>query len=377
MGGHEDRIQKRSVYERRNDTTESLPDDATTQAIVAKTDMPKKETTASALKEPLISVVIPTFNRKHLVHQAIQSIVDQTWPNIEIIVVDDGSTDGTVDAVRALPVQSGQRTRDTQVVYQANAGPASARNHGVSLAKGAYIFFLDSDDTMDPNALEDMVRAMIAADVPLALAPIRSTTLDGTAVGDFGTGTPRFSKEPFKAQWFIHSALYSRSLIDRAGAYSEKLRIGEDSEYHRRIIQLVDKPVQLDHVVGSRRHHDFGHLSLGSSNAQPKTTLIEALLVHEDWLKNNGFSPTAYTTRNYVSFLNTGTRRAAQGEFRDKDQLLALVRRQLSPLHPVTLIYRLHFATGCVGYYRGAASVIDALRFARHCWTARLQRRAG
>ena len=104
---------------------------------------------------PTVTVIIPTFNRATSVVQAVQSVERQTHPNeqIEIVVVDDGSTDGTEEALaRACG-------RSLRYVKQANAGPSAARNHGLRLAAGELIAFLDSDDTWRPQKLEKQVRA--------------------------------------------------------------------------------------------------------------------------------------------------------------------------------------------------------------------------
>jgi glycosyltransferase involved in cell wall biosynthesis len=87
----------------------------------------------------LISVIIPTFNRATLVVEAVQSVLDQSIQNTEVIVVDDGSTDNTRQQLDAF----GDRIR---VVYQANAGVNAARNHGIALAQGDYVALLDNDD---------------------------------------------------------------------------------------------------------------------------------------------------------------------------------------------------------------------------------------
>jgi glycosyltransferase involved in cell wall biosynthesis len=96
---------------------------------------------------PRFSVIIPTYNRASFVVDAIRSVLGGTFSDIEIIVVDDGSTDATAEAVNAVA--------DHRVgyVYQANAGPAIARNTGAAQAFGEYLAFLDSDDLLLPNAL--------------------------------------------------------------------------------------------------------------------------------------------------------------------------------------------------------------------------------
>lgn len=103
---------------------------------------------------PLVSVIIPAFNRAHSLARSIESVLQQTHVPIELIVVDDGSTDGTA----AVMDSYGDRIRS---VRQENSGPSSARNTGVNHAKGEIIAFLDSDDTWERQKIERQVKLMI------------------------------------------------------------------------------------------------------------------------------------------------------------------------------------------------------------------------
>lgn len=103
---------------------------------------------------PAVSVIIPTYNRASMLGEAIESVLDQTYSDFEIIVVDDGSTDDTQQVVKAFD--------DTRIryVFQENRGRSNARNHALSLAQGRYIAFLDSDDLFVPTKLERQVAAL-------------------------------------------------------------------------------------------------------------------------------------------------------------------------------------------------------------------------
>jgi len=89
--------------------------------------------------KPLVSVIIPAYNCADYIADSIKSALEQDYPNKEIIVIDDGSTDGTVDALSSF---DGEIT----LIQQQNAGSAVARNAGIKAAKGEFIAFLDSDD---------------------------------------------------------------------------------------------------------------------------------------------------------------------------------------------------------------------------------------
>ena len=97
-----------------------------------------------------ISVIIPTYNRKHTLSRSIGSVISQTIKPLEIIVVDDGSTDGTGDWVSA-------KYPSVKYMYQKNSGVSSARNNAIRNTKGGWIAFLDSDDEWLPNKLEQQI----------------------------------------------------------------------------------------------------------------------------------------------------------------------------------------------------------------------------
>lgn len=108
---------------------------------------------------PFFSVIIPTYNRLPLLKEALESVFSQTFTDYEIIVVDDGSTDGTLEMLRCYG-------KKIQLLNQKNSGPGAARNLGASVAKGEYLAFLDSDDIWMPWALETASIAIIENDFP-------------------------------------------------------------------------------------------------------------------------------------------------------------------------------------------------------------------
>jgi len=102
---------------------------------------------------PNVSICIPTYNREHLLKETLDSVFTQTYKDFEVVIVDDGSTDGTKEMLR----KCGYNVR---YHWQKNAGDAAARNKLIELAEGKYISFLDSDDLLFPDAIEKMIQAM-------------------------------------------------------------------------------------------------------------------------------------------------------------------------------------------------------------------------
>jgi glycosyltransferase involved in cell wall biosynthesis len=103
--------------------------------------------------KPLISVIIPVYNGEKFITEAIESCLSQTYNNLEIIVIDDGSTDQSGKVVNAYPM--------VQYFHRSNSGVASARNFAINKANGSYITFLDADDIMMPNRVELQLQALL------------------------------------------------------------------------------------------------------------------------------------------------------------------------------------------------------------------------
>jgi len=128
------------------------------------------------MDESLVSVIIPTFNRSATITAAIESVLAQTYQDIEVIVVDDGSTDETPEVLRRF----GDHVR---VVRQANAGPSSARNRGVAIARGCLLAFLDSDDVWLPEKIERQV-ALLSRGGDAICCCVCNATLTGVSGTD-------------------------------------------------------------------------------------------------------------------------------------------------------------------------------------------------
>jgi succinoglycan biosynthesis protein ExoO len=104
---------------------------------------------------PLVSVIIPAYNAENYIEKAIQSVLEQTYPNFEVIVIDDNSTDRTVDVVREF-----RDERIKLLVNEQNMGPSYSRNRGIIEAKGEWIALLDSDDWWDKDRIGSLIKVV-------------------------------------------------------------------------------------------------------------------------------------------------------------------------------------------------------------------------
>jgi glycosyltransferase involved in cell wall biosynthesis len=201
----------------------------------------------------LVSVIIPTYNRKHIIEGAIKSALNQTFKDYEIIVVDDGSTDGTREFLESLSIP-------ITIISKENGGVSSARNVGIQNAKGKYIAFLDSDDAWLPDKLKMQVEYLEShPDMPLVytdeyievngevLPQMRFQRAD---VGD--DVKDNFLLSGFVQKTPIHTSavMVQKSILDEVGYFNETLKIHEDSELWNRISKkyqfgYIDTPLAI------------------------------------------------------------------------------------------------------------------------------------
>ncbi len=180
---------------------------------------------------PLVSVIIPTFNRAHLLPATIDSVLAQTWQPLEVLVVDDGSTDETTAIVAAY----GTRVR---YLRQVNAGVSSARNHGARAAQGAYLAFLDDDDLFEPTKI-DRQMACFQAQPSVGLVHCRYFLADhaGTVIGQMGllpAGTILGELLVRNFLW-MSAPLIPRAVFEAVGGFTESLSTAADYDLWLRI----------------------------------------------------------------------------------------------------------------------------------------------
>jgi len=211
-------------------------------------------------RNPTVSVIIPTYNRAHLVGRAIQSVLNQTYQDFELIVVDDGSTDNTEEVVKGF-----NDARIRYIRHDENKGLPAARNTGIEAARGEYIAFLDSDDEWLERKLEKQIALFEQLDSQVGVVYCRWYVMDDD------TGFVRRGNRPAHRGnvwhhvlkgWGIQpsSAVIRRECFDHCGAFDESLPFWGDSDLWFRIAQqyhfdLVDEFLYIIH------YHSQGQLS--------------------------------------------------------------------------------------------------------------------
>ena len=187
---------------------------------------------------PAVSVIVPAYNGAWCVARAIDSVIAQTFPDFELIVVDDGSTDDTAAVLNAY----GDRLR---VVRKTNGGLSSARNAGIAAARGHHVAFLDADDWWLPDKLAFQVALMEAnPELVFCSTAARIESPDGEVLGEWACGRSPLStlEAIFAANAFVagsgSAVLARRDVFTRTGGFDEHLRSLEDIDMWMRLAAI-------------------------------------------------------------------------------------------------------------------------------------------
>ncbi|MHC4118275.1 MAG: glycosyltransferase family 2 protein [Planctomycetota bacterium] len=208
----------------------------------------------------LVSVIVPTYNRAELIVAALDSVFQQTYRPIEAIVVDDGSTDGTVNVVQNWAQEKATTDPAFSVRYlrQDNSGPSAARNVGLRECSGQFIQFLDADDILHQKKLAMQVSAIEENHADFCVCNYQSFTDSVSALGpvvDFHSRSHSISDFPAQYPMDTPAPLYRREVIAANGPWDERLSAGEDFEYNFRIVSKGAKGAWLEKVLLYVRKH--------------------------------------------------------------------------------------------------------------------------
>jgi glycosyltransferase involved in cell wall biosynthesis len=244
----------------------------------------------SAKFEPgLISAVVPTHNRVDLLRRTLASLLNQSCEKLQIVLVDDGSSDSTSDCARRIArTLQGSARRSLLYLRQDHQGAPAARNLGASRSRGEYICFLDDDDLVSADRLQNLYDAATARGADLSFGPWTYFTRVGNdfSVRALHNRTPSAGTSPILEAWlrgwsfYLPGTLLSRRLLKKAGPWNSALRICQDLEFCARC--LAADPVAAHTAIGLlyRRHHS-GTLSRKSFADYEDSLVLFADLLEE------------------------------------------------------------------------------------------------
>lgn len=241
-----------------------------------------------------VTVIIPCYNYAEYVAESIESVMHQTVPPDEIIVIDDGSTDDSLGVIRKYEDK-------VTVIAQKNKGVIKTKNHGLDIAHGNWIVFLDADDVLEPSYLQELMYA----------ARLRKADIVYSGMRFFGNEKGIFESRPYseysllKGNYINNSAMMKKTLLDEVGGYNEAMHFGfEDWELyvnfanHRARFAYVRKP-----LLRYRRHGTVSRDATAQIKLQEAHATIQklhpGLFLTKHKLKNFAYS--------FMSFFRTRT----------------------------------------------------------------------
>ncbi|MHB8789323.1 MAG: glycosyltransferase family 2 protein [Desulfobulbaceae bacterium] len=249
------------------------------------------------MEEPFVSIVIPTCNRQDLLVKAVKSCLVQDWPNLEIIIVDDGSSDDTRAMVESL-YATDWKTHDIRYVFQENSGASSARNRGLGLAKGDYIQFLDSDDELLPGKLRkqvDFLENSNDADFQMCYCYGRmGEKVEGNCVR---IGVEAVTVKDLLVHLVSRSVhvmqtsapLWRRSFLIQHEGWNPEIGLGDDLEYYVRLMCSVEHFGFIPEELFFVREHQSSRLSADTMNRKSLLSAIKTQKLVQACLGRAGY----------------------------------------------------------------------------------------
>lgn len=210
---------------------------------------------------PKISVIVPVFNSELYIEEALLSIMEQHYEPLEIIVIDDGSTDRSAEIVKKIS--------KVKYFYQSNSGPVSSRNRALLMASGEYISFLDSDDIMAKGFLSEFAEFLNQNELVDIVEGRFQHLFQIDKSSDF------ISKTKPYYHCFLGTSLYRKAVFDLVGTFDERLTYGDDADWFIRAWEKNVKKERLDMTAIFYRKHQSNLTNNVKLKNQEKTLLFK------------------------------------------------------------------------------------------------------
>jgi glycosyltransferase involved in cell wall biosynthesis len=272
--------------------------------------------------EPTVSIIIPNYNYSHFIGEALNSILKQSFNDYEVLVIDDGSTDNCAEVVNGYSKTFNGRLR---YIYQKNQGVAAARNNGILSSKGEFITFLDADDILLENALEEIF-SFIKSNAGYAIYYSNVQIMDKNMKELIKN---RFSKEseekPFSGKCFEKLFRYGnfiasagvtipKGVYNQIGLFDKRFRCGEDIDMWLRISSSFEIKY-TDLIVAKLRRHETS-LSFNGIAAVNADLLMIKKLSNSIPNFHNLISQTQINQRLYHDYYKLGFSYILNGNYR-------------------------------------------------------------
>lgn len=224
------------------------------------------------MKDNLVSVIVPTYNSSKYLKECLDSIINQTYSEIEIICIDDGSTDDTVKILNKYEYEN----NNIKLIKKTNTGVSDSRNIGIREANGKYIMFVDSDDFLENTMVEEMVHAIIQNDVDIVRCKAKRQNCDGAYNIEklYGLEGKKICNDDLKEciNHFVSNkesiGCYVWALLikkENILFFNTKLFFREDTEFYIRLFMSINSAYFLDKPLYNYRYN-YGSVTKNKEN---------------------------------------------------------------------------------------------------------------
>lgn len=296
---------------------------------------------------PMVSIIIPTYNRANLIGYTLDSIIEQTYKNWECLVIDDGSSDNTSEVLAEI-IEKDSRIKYFHRPKTIPKGPSPCRNYGFSLGKGNYVNFFDSDDIMLPNKLETEVEILNRTTFDFTIC--QTQFFDNNTNDKLGYWNNQlFSDDAIndfimlKIGWSTNSPLWKRSSLEKHKLlFKENLMGPDDYDFHIQVLHLQLKPFIINNVhVLNRVHPD--RIENLSTKSIAKSIIVSDLLENR---KEYGLSTICINSqKKYAIYL-------IKNLYKNKNSIVALnLSKKLNNLFPEYFTKHRILKAFVIGYF--------------------------
>ena len=265
------------------------------------------------MNDPLISILIPLYNSEEFIAETIESCLNQTYGNIEIIIVDDGSADSSLDIAR----QYEKKYQNIIVEAQKNSGAPVARNRAFELSRGDYIQYIDADDLMDPDKIRPQMEVLKTADakaVAFGRFGIFKKNIKNVIWKDLPVNKNYDDPKQFLIElWasgraaITHLWLIPRVLIEESGGWNESLAKNQDGDFFSRVIFKAGKILFVKNSICYYRKDNEGSVSKQTSRKALEATLRSfdgyLALMKDDLDRSDVRKSLAFVYSKYLYYL--------------------------------------------------------------------------
>ncbi|MFF3356493.1 glycosyltransferase family 2 protein [Streptomyces sp. NPDC002917] len=223
--------------------------------------------------DPVVSVVIPCHDYARYLPEAVSSVLAQTFRDWELVIVDDGSTDNTVEVAQALIARHPDRR--IRLVQQSNGGVSAARNTGIETSTGRYILPLDADDVIAATMLEKTV-GVLDSDPGIAIASTDVFTFTDDDLPPQAMPLPAYSRELLLQRLIMfYCSLYRRGAWQTVGGYNESMRAGEDWDFWIGCVEHGFDAHHIHEALFGARNKDTGlHLEAAENDLAIRARIV-------------------------------------------------------------------------------------------------------